>query len=182
MEMTHEKHVLTPSLRQALEEIESATRGMSDEQMRWHPEGRWSSVELVEHLALSYARSAAGMRKAMAEAEPKFKKASPIERVGKLLLFGFSYIPPGRKAPEAIHPTGLSIGDAMASARRGLELVDHTLSDCEKHMGAEKPVFTHPVLGPLTAAQWRRFHLVHTKHHMRQVRKWRRQMPSRLSS
>ncbi|MBZ5520801.1 MAG: DinB family protein [Acidobacteriia bacterium] len=174
--MTHDNHSLTPLLRQALEEIESATRGMTDEQMRWHPEGKWSAVELVEHLSLAYARSAAGMRKAMSEQQAKARKATPKERVGKLLLFGFSYIPPGRKAPEAIHPKGMSVGDAMAAARRSLELVDHTISDCERHMGG-MPVYTHPLLGPLTAAQWRRFHLLHTQHHMRQVRKWRKQMP-----
>jgi hypothetical protein len=29
------------------------------------------------------------------------------------------------------------------------------------------------VLGPLTIPQWRRFHLVHTQHHMKQVARLR---------
>lgn len=175
--MTYDLHSLSPMLRQALEEIESATRGMTDEQMQWRPEGKWSAVELVEHLALAYSRSAAGMRKAISEAPAAARKATPKERLGKLLLFRFRYIPHGRKAPEAIHPKGLKVGDALAAARRGLELVDHTISDCEKQFGAGTPVYVHPVLGPLTASQWREFHLVHTLHHMRQVRKRRKQMP-----
>jgi hypothetical protein len=170
---------LSPLLQRALEEIESATRGMTDEQMHWHPEGKWSAVELIEHLSLAYARSAAGMRKAMTEDKVELRRATAKERVGKLLLFRLSYIPPGRKAPEAIHPKGLSIGDAMAAARRSLELVDHTIGDCESRLGTETPVYTHPVLGPLTATQWRKFHLVHTMHHMRQVRKWRKQMAAK---
>jgi hypothetical protein len=28
----------------------------------------------------------------------------------------------------------------------------------------------HPFLGPLTASQWRKFHLVHGRHHARQIR------------
>ncbi|HWZ43694.1 MAG TPA: DinB family protein [Candidatus Saccharimonadales bacterium] len=175
--MNHDLHSLSPILRRTLEEIESATRGMTDEQMRWHPASKWSAVELVEHLSLAYARSAAGMRKAMTEPQAKLRRATAKERVGKLLLFNLRYIPPGRKAPEAIHPKGLSAGDAMMAARRGLELLDHTIGDCEKQLGAGTPVFTHPILGPLTAGQWREFHLLHTLHHMRQVRKWRKQMP-----
>jgi hypothetical protein len=160
-----------------MEAIESATRGMTDEQMRWHPEGKWSSVELVEHLSLAYSRSAAGIRKAMTESAAGLRRATPKESVGKLLLFKFRYIPPGRKAPEAIHPKGLGVDDALAAARQGLAMVDQAINDCEKQRGSKTPVFTHPVLGPLTARQWRDFHLIHTLHHMRQVGKWREQMP-----
>lgn len=167
---------LSPLLQRAQEAIDSATRGMTDEQMRWHPEGKWSAVELVEHLALSYSRSAIGMKKAMSEDPEKLGKATVRQRVGKLLLFGFSYIPPGRKSPEAIHPKGLSVGDALATARSGLSLVDHTISECESRLGSAVPLYLHPVLGPLTAEQWRRFHLVHTLHHMRQVSRWRKMM------
>jgi hypothetical protein len=27
----------------------------------------------------------------------------------------------------------------------------------------------HPILGPLTVDQWRKFHVVHTEHHVRQI-------------
>ena len=167
---------LSSLLQQAQEAIDSATRGMTDEQMHWHPEGKWSSVELVEHLALSYSRSAIGMKKAISEGQEVLRSATIKERLGKLLLFGFRYIPPGRKSPEAIHPKGMNVGDALASVRRSLSLVDHTISECESRLGSATPLYTHPILGPLTADQWRRFHLVHTVHHMRQVGKWRRLM------
>jgi len=167
---------LSPVLQQAQDAIDSATRGMTDEQMHWHPEGKWSAVELVEHLALSYSRSAIGMKKSISENPEKLRRATVKERVGKLLLFGFSYIPPGRKSPEAIHPKGMNVGDALATARRSLSLVDHTLNECEDRLGSGTPLYTHPVLGPLTAIQWRRFHLVHTLHHTRQIDRWRRMM------
>lgn len=167
---------LSPALQQALEEIENATRGMTDEEMSWHREGKWSSAGLVEHLALAYSRSAAGMRKALSEGKPELRKPTPKERVARVILFRFRYIPPGRKAAPAIHPTGLGLNDALDAARRGLALADQTMNACEEKLGAGVPVYIHPVLGPLTASQWREFHLVHTVHHMRQVRKMREKM------
>jgi hypothetical protein len=35
------------TLKQALE---SAVQGMSSEQWRWHPEGKWCAAEVLEHL------------------------------------------------------------------------------------------------------------------------------------
>jgi hypothetical protein len=31
----------------------------------------------------------------------------------------------------------------------------------------------HPILGPLTGGQWRKFHLVHGLHHVKQIRRLR---------
>lgn len=173
--MTHHDQ-LSPLLQSALREIEQAIAGMTDEQMDWHPEGRWSSVQLVEHLSLSYSRSAAGMRRALSDGKPETRGATMKERVGKMLLLQFAYIPPGRKGPEAIHPKGLRPKEALAAARQGLAQVDKIITECEKHFGDRTRVYVHPVLGPLTAEQWRKFHLVHTRHHMRQVREWRKRM------
>jgi hypothetical protein len=33
--------------------LESATEGMSGEQMRWHPPGKWCATEVLEHLYLT---------------------------------------------------------------------------------------------------------------------------------
>jgi hypothetical protein len=38
------------------------------------------------------------------------------------------------------------------------------------------PVLDHPILGPFTAADWARFHRVHTRHHCRQIDERRRRM------
>jgi hypothetical protein len=34
----------------------------------------------------------------------------------------------------------------------------------------------HPILGPLTAAQWMKFHRVHGMHHVKQMQRLRREM------
>ena len=43
---------LLEELKQALE---SAVKGMSDEQMSWHPADKWCAAEVLEHLYLTYA-------------------------------------------------------------------------------------------------------------------------------
>ena len=48
-------------------------------------------------------------------------------------------------------------------------MADDAISRCEARFGAGAKLANHPVLGPLTARQWRTFHLVHARHHMKQI-------------
>jgi hypothetical protein len=49
--------------------------------------------------------------------------------------------------------------------------MDDCIGRCEEKFGAHRKLLDHPILGPLTAAQWRKFHLVHGLHHVKQI--WR---------
>ena len=53
--------------------------------------------------------------------------------------------------------------------------MDEAIAQCEQRYGSRAMVLDHPVLGPLTARQWRKFHLAHGRHHVKQIRE-RRQM------
>ena len=35
--------------------------------------------------------------------------------------------------------------------------------------GTRTKVLKHPVIGPLSVDQWRKFHWIHTRHHARQI-------------
>jgi hypothetical protein len=52
-----------------------------------------------------------------------------------------------------------------------LAAMDELITQCETRFGRSTRILDHPVLGPLTARQWRRFHLVHAQHHAKQI--WR---------
>jgi hypothetical protein len=52
--------------------------------------------------------------------------------------------------------------------------MDEMVTRCEEKLGARSKLLDHPMLGPLTAAQWRKFHLVHGLHHVKQIRRLRR--------
>ena len=52
--------------------------------------------------------------------------------------------------------------------------MDKLIAQCEAQYGARNKVLDHPILGPLTARQWRKFHWVHGRHHMKQISRLRR--------
>jgi len=54
-----------------------------------------------------------------------------------------------------------------------IEQMDEIIAGCEKAMGSGKKLLDHPILGPLTARQWREFHLVHGLLHVKQIRRLR---------
>ena len=37
-------------LKELKEALDSVVEGMSNEQMKWHPAGKWSAAEVLEHL------------------------------------------------------------------------------------------------------------------------------------
>ena len=62
-------------------------------------------------------------------------------------------------------------GESQGSVGQNLAAMDQMLSRCEQRFGAGTRITSHFIFGPLTAEQWRKFHLVYTRHHLKQVRK-----------
>ena len=78
-------------------------------------------------------------------------------------------MPGGRKAPERVLPKGMPREQVLEELWPAILRMDALLSECEAHFGRRTKFMSHPVLGPLTAAQWRKFHWVHGRHHVRQI-------------
>jgi hypothetical protein len=57
----------------------------------------------------------------------------------------------------------------LAHFRNTLSVMDERITRCEQEFGPRAKIGSHSIFGPLTAREWRRFHLVHTRHHARQV-------------
>jgi uncharacterized protein DUF1569 len=83
---------------------------------------------------------------------------------------GFGYLPSGREAPSFSRPRGLPAEKVLTDIAGKISEMDEMIARCEKKLGSGK-LLDHPILGPLTGAQWRKFHLVHGRHHMKQIRK-----------
>jgi hypothetical protein len=47
--------------------------------------------------------------------------------------------------------------------------METVIADCNAKFGRGKVIAEHPILGPLTASEWRKFHWVHGRHHARQI-------------
>lgn len=148
--------------------IERATAGMSPEEMARHPEGKWCAAEVVEHLLITYTATNAGLRKVLAKGTPHARRPTLKDLSFQFAVLGITYFPTGRKAPAATVPKGLDPAKVVPAVSQALPDMDAAITECEKRFGKVR-IADHPVLGPLTAEQWRTFHFVHARHHMKQV-------------
>jgi len=158
------------NIRQASQLIEDAVRGMTEEQLAWHQEGKWSTANILEHLSRAFHGTAKGLTRTLETGKPDCRAMTLKDRVQVLVVTGIGYFPRGRKSPQGVMPKGISAEEALNSIRKGLLDMDAVLAHCEEKFGASIKLLNHPVLGPLNLRQWRKFHYVHTRHHMKQVR------------
>jgi hypothetical protein len=154
--------------------LNSALEGMSDEQMRWHPAEKWCAAEVLEHLYLTYTGTVKGFERVRDAGKPLAVPASMKQRLQTFMVLSFNYLPEGRKAPKNTVPRGLEPAKVKAGLAQRLAEMDGIIAQCEAAFGRVK-LLDHPILGPLTAAQWRKFHWIHGRHHARQIVKLREQ-------
>jgi hypothetical protein len=96
------------------------------------------------------------------------------EFIGAIYVTRLGLFPEGRKSPEHAEPRGVAAQDVVTQIRQNLIDMDRELEVAERKLG-RKRIGVHPVLGPLTAKGWRSFHLVHGRHHLKQIealRQW----------
>jgi hypothetical protein len=153
--------------------IANATQGMTAEELGRQPAGKWCAAEIVEHLLMTYTATTGGLRKALAKGHPIGGRPTLKERLFQAVVLDAGYFPTGRKAPAMTIPKGLHPGEVVHAVEQALPDMDAAITECEKRYGADVKIADHPVLGPLTATQWRKFHFVHARHHMTQVERLR---------
>jgi hypothetical protein len=149
--------------------LESALEGMSSERLIWHPPSRWCAAEVLEHLYLTYTGTIKGFERVMEAGKPLTTPASMMQRLRTLVVVGFGHLPEGRTAPSNTQPRGLPAEKVRNEIGAKIVAMDAILAQCEARFGRRVRLLDHPILGPLTAAQWRKFHLVHGRHHQKQL-------------
>jgi len=150
-------------------------RGLDSAQTQLRPSGRrerWSIQQIVEHLLLTYSSTETTIDTRLEKRSPTRAKPGPMQHIGQYTVIRLGYFPHGRKAPSMVTPaatqTPLS-GEALThSAAEHLQRLDTLFDEAEELFGAARCA-SHHVLGPLSIFQWRRFHLVHGEHHVRQI-------------
>jgi Protein of unknown function (DUF1569) len=153
-------------LKQALE---SSVEGLSGEQLSWHLPGKWCAAEVLEHLYLTYSGTIKGFAKVLEAGKPLVTRASMKQRVRTLVVVGFQHMPEGRQAPANTRPRGLPAEKVRSEVGAKIAEMDAIIAQCEARFGRRSPLLDHPILGPLTAMQWRTFHSVHGRHHVKQL-------------
>jgi hypothetical protein len=161
-------------LQRALDDIDSATAGMDEAELTKHAEGKWSGAEILEHLGMAFGSTARVFEKCATKGVPVGGVPTLKQRVQALMVADVGYFPFGRKSPEMVVPTGKIGGKAaLEMIHTNLHEMDKQLARCYEACGKKGWLANHPVLGPLKIDQWPKFHRVHTRHHMKQIRAMR---------
>jgi hypothetical protein len=151
------------------ESLQSAVEGMSSEQLSWHPPGKWCAVELLEHLYLTYTGTIKGFERVLGKGKPLASRASVAQRALTFVVMGLGRMPAGRKAPAIVMPKGLPPETVRNEIGAKIVAMDAIIGQCEARFGRRVPLLDHPILGPLNATQWRKLHVVHGQHHLKQL-------------
>ncbi len=152
------------------QELEEAMGNASASDLGQAPAGKWSPAQILEHLLLTYQGTNRGLEKCLEQGATLATRATIKDRMATILVVNLGYMPNGRQAPERAMPQGMPVEEVRQAIVPTLEKMAATLDECERRFGSRTTIMDHPILGPLTANQWRKFHWVHGRHHTRQIR------------
>jgi hypothetical protein len=145
-------------------------RDRPDAEWERGPAGKWTPAQVVEHLALGLTLSAETFQARKNHAPMSRRRRTPAERIARFLILGLRWFPPGRQAPSRTVPgeqiTRRTAEDHFLTGIAGWGHVEQHLLPSRGHDLFVK----HPRLGDLTIEEWLRFHLIHARHHARQIR------------
>jgi hypothetical protein len=160
---------MDPKLARLHTAISRAIDGMTLDDLCRHPEGKWSSAEILEHLNLTYTGTVKSLERCLASGEAKVSPDRNRKRWQRFVVTGLGYLPHGRISPERVRPRGAPADQIASEILQSIVRMDALIEDCETRFGKRAAISDHPILGPLKAAEWRKFHLVHGKHHVKQI-------------
>jgi DinB family protein len=161
--------------------ILEATNGLTPEKLTERPvAGKWSAGEILEHLYLTYTGTTRGFEKCLAGSKPLAGAPNWKDGVRRLFVLGLKQLPEGRKAPANLAPKGLAPEQVLRDITTKIRDMDAAITQAELKFGKNARVLNHHVLGPLTGQQWRKFHLVHGRMHLKQLDRLKKAMSSEL--
>lgn len=167
---------MDPHLSMLQREINASLSGFSPDQLALRPPGKWCASEILEHLFLSYTGTTRGMTRVLKADTFPSTAITFKNRVQSFIVIRLGYLPTGREAPSNVRPQGVSPLKVRAEVDAKLAEMDDALSVCAAKFGPHIKLLAHPFLGPLSVNQWRKFHLVHGRHHVKQIHQLQRSL------
>ena len=164
-------NTVDPLLKELQDEIAAAIAVVPADRWSLSPPGKWCAAEVLEHLYLSYTGTSKGLERVAAAGKPLVTPPTWKQRGSALVVLGFGHMPSGREAPKMARPRGLERETVRSEIAAKIAEMDERIRQLEERFGVKTKLLDHPILGPLTGAEWREFHLVHGRHHLRQIRR-----------
>jgi hypothetical protein len=156
-------------LRRCRDGLQTALRGLTPAEAEPSVGGKWSIAAIVEHLDLTYTLNIQGLERRLQKGAPAARNSTVTQHIQRLIVTRIGYFPTGRSSPPAALPQGRPFVELSIVIEPHLMLLDQRLKDVARAFGSRTPVLNHPILGPFSVADWRRFHWVHTRHHLKQI-------------
>jgi hypothetical protein len=163
-----------------LQEVyQSYSRPLANKHAAWcqaHPaedERHWSAQDLVQHLVLVCRSTSRLLQTRLQRGKPTSGHGTLLQRTLQIVVLSLGHMPRGAPAPPFARPGQLSWPsmngqELLGILREEMEQMDRLLDECRHRFGIQR-VATHFLLGPLRVDQWRRFHVIHFRHHLQQI-------------
>jgi Protein of unknown function (DUF1569) len=166
-----------PVLQSAFREVTAEIGRYDATSANVHPWGRphcWSVHQIVEHLALSMDQTRTMLQERLAKGRPgRNLGRARTEWALQLMILSLGHMPRGVGATHETTPKPnlASLGTRELTDRLeiAIESLDATFDRCRQQFGMER-VGRHFLLGPMRIDQWRRYHVLHMRHHVKQMR------------
>jgi hypothetical protein len=167
---------MDPILTQLHNEIANSLDDLDSAQTQLTPStstDKWSIQQIVQHLCLTYAFTETAFDARLAKGAPTHARPTLQQRIGQYFLTTLGIFPSGREAPERVAPPQIASpvcgNDLVHYTGEHLARLDKLFNQAEALFGSGRCI-SHMILGPLSIHQWRRFHLIHGRHHLKQIR------------
>ena len=167
--MARFRATMHPDLQRAHDGLGVAAAGLDPASLAAGPAGKWTVAQIVEHLAKGYAGTDHVLGRCLDQDQPKARAVALWDRLLTFIVVDLGYLPEGRLAPEVTRPSDSPPPDIVEKALAALRDLDEVAARAEARFGAPTPLVNHPIIGPLGVDRWRRFHWIHTRHHVKQI-------------
>ena len=163
-------------LRSAFEEIREELTHYDSTSANVHPRGVphcWTARQVVEHLELSLSATQTELEGRLAKGRISRRvQRTRAEWALQLMVLSAGHMPRGVPATPEMTPKNeddsSGMRDLTARLETALEAMDGALDRARAEFGMER-VGRHFLLGPLRVDQWRRYHVLHMRHHRKQI-------------
>ena len=156
-------------------ELCTALAGLSETQTQLtptqHPE-KWSIQQIADHLHKTYLYTIPVLQTRLDKRSPTKANPSIAQRIVQFTLIKLGRFPTGYLSPAVALPSDDASESGVAlyeSIHQDLLRLDELLAACTQLFGSTRRAASHLRLGPLSMDQWARFHLIHARHHIRQI-------------
>ncbi len=171
-------------LQQLCDDFRAQLTNLPPTSLQAHPAGqpdKWCIRQTMEHLRLTYQLTSTGLQQRLEKGTVTSVRPTIPETALRILVLKGGYFPGGRTAPAAVVPPAsiapVSGVDLWQSYRQELESMCALLDSCQARFGNQR-LQRHFVFGPLTAEEWRHFHALHGRHHLKLVQNQVKEMHS----